>query len=53
MEYKIKNKLNAHVKYAKILFLPYEEKIVELDNAYEHENFHIEKLEAKEKKKNM
>ena len=53
MEYKIKNKLNAHIKYSKILFLPNEEKIVELDESYEHENFHIEKLEAKEKKKNL
>ena len=53
MKYKIKNKLNSYVKYAKILFMPNEEKIVELDNAYEHENFHIEKMEAKEKKKNM
>ncbi len=53
MKYKIKNKLNSHIKYAKILFLPNEEKIVELDEAYEHADFHIEKMEAKEKKKNM
>jgi hypothetical protein len=51
MKYKIKNKLNAHVKYAKVLFLPNEEKIIELDEAYEHENFHVEELEAKEEKK--
>lgn len=53
MKYKIKNKLNAHKKYAKVIFLPNEEKILELDKAYEHENFHIEENEKQEKPKNL
>ena len=51
MKYKIKNKTEAHIKYAKILFLPSETKILELDNAYKHEDFHIEELEEPKNKK--
>ncbi len=51
MKYKIKNKSEAYTKYAKILFAPNEVKILELDNAYEHRDFHIEQIEEPKTKK--
>ena len=53
MKYKIKNKTGAHIKYAKIIFKPFEEKILDLDSVYEHESFNIEELEKSEKLKNL
>lgn len=51
MKYKIKNKTEAFIKYAKVLFAPKEEKVLELNKAHEHENFDIEELEKPEKPK--
>lgn len=48
MKYKIINKTNCYIKYNKIVFTPNETKELELDNPYENENFHIEKLEIPE-----
>ena len=50
MKYKITNKTDRSIKYAKVIFAPRETKILELKEAYDHNNFHIEKLEEKEKK---
>lgn len=50
MKYKITNKTEAYMKYAKILFAPKEIKILELGKAYEHEDFNIEELGKAEKK---
>lgn len=45
MKYKIKNKTEIYTKYADVVFAPKEEKILELETAYEHANFDIEKQE--------
>ena len=49
MKYKITNKTEAYIKYAKVLFAPKETKVLELEEAYEHGKFHIEELKRKEK----
>ena len=51
MKYKIKNKSEIYIKYAKVLFAPNEEKILDLKSAYEHEDFNIEELEEQTKQK--
>ena len=51
MKYKIQNKSETYIKYAKILFTPKEVKILELENPYSHEDFNIEKIETQEQNK--
>lgn len=51
MKYKIKNKTEIYIKYAKIIFAPKEEKVLELDKAYQNENFKIEELGKVEDRK--
>lgn len=53
MKYKITNKTNRYTRYAKVLFAPKETKELELKEAYEHEDFHIEEFEGTEKKKSL
>ncbi len=49
--YKVTNKTSRHLKYAGVVFSPNETK--ELKDAYEHENFHIEKIEEPKSKKKV
>jgi len=51
MKYKIKNKTEIYTKYADVVFAPKEEKFLELEIVYEHENFDIEKQEKLKRKK--
>lgn len=48
MKYKVTNKTSRHLKYAGVVFAPGETK--ELKDAYEHELFHIEKIEEPKRK---
>ena len=50
MKYKITNKTESYLKYAKIVFAPKETKILKIDKPYHHESFDIEELGKVEKK---
>jgi hypothetical protein len=47
--FKIANKTDSTIKYAKIVFNPRESKVLDLVNPIPHENFIIEKIEETEK----
>jgi len=45
-KFKITNNTGMRLRYAKVKFEPNETKVLDLDSAYKHEYFEVEKLES-------